>query len=64
MEKIEGERECPKEVVNIQYWTKLFGRKKDPSQSLSKDCQILSDSFSEYFVEYNIRVDSELCLTS
>ena len=57
------ERECPKEVV-WSYRMKLFGRKKDQSQNLSKDCQVLKKkTFSGDFKECNIRVDSEFCLT-
>jgi len=61
MGKIEEERECPEEVVNVPYWMKLFGRKIDLSQSLSRNCQILSNFVSEDFDDCNIRVDSELC---
>jgi len=61
MGKIEEERECPEEVVNVTYWVKLFGRKIDLSQSLSRNCQILSIFFSEDFDDCNIRVDFELC---
>jgi len=59
--KIEEERECPEEVVIVPYWMKLFARKIDLSQSLSRNCKILSNFVSEDFDDCNIRVDSELC---
>jgi len=59
--KIEEERECPEEVVFVPYWMKQFGKKIDLSQSLSRDCQILSNFVSVDFEDCNIRVDSELC---
>ena len=61
MGKIEEERECPEEVVIVPFWKKLFGRKIDLSQILSRNCQILSNFVSEDFDDCNIRVDSELC---
>ena len=61
--RIEEDRECAEEVVNVPYWMSLFGRKINQSQSLSKKCQILSNFVSKDFVECNIRVDSELCIT-
>jgi len=63
MGKIEEDRECPEEVVNVPYWMRLFGRKIDQSQSLGKKCQILSNFVSEDFVAGNNRIDSELCIT-
>jgi len=61
--RIEEDWECPEEVVNVPYGMRLFGRKINQSQSLSKKCKILSNFVSEDFIECNVRVDSELCIT-
>jgi len=42
MGKVEEDRECPEEVVNVPYWMRLVGQKIDQSLKSAKYCQIVS----------------------